>query len=237
MLTPAERRARDKRAAISPNSVPRHEDIATLIAAVDRPPDLPAVVASLRALLAQDVGRARPARHRMGPTGPLVWVLGTCGLRLQEAIGLDATDVDRPRRRLRIRASVAKNRKAREVPISDYVLAMLPEVGTLFCGLPGRRLNGHNWRERVFRPAALSAGLGPMHPHELRHTAASLAIASGADVKAVQRMLGHASAALTLDLYGHLFDAQLDTVAVAMDEARQAAMDNVVPLRTGRNRP
>lgn len=58
-----------------------------------------------------------------------------------------------------------------------------------------------------------------LHPHELRHTAASLAIASGANVKVVQQMLGHKSATMTLDLYGHLFGDQLDEVADAMDAA------------------
>ena len=62
------------------------------------------------------------------------------------------------------------------------------------------------------------------HPHEFRHTAASLAIAAGADVKVVQRMLGHKSATMTLDLYGHPFSDPLDTVADAMDAARQAAL-------------
>ena len=45
--------------------------------------------------------------------------------------------------------------------------------------------------------------------HSLRHTAASLAIHAGANVKVVQRMLGHASAAMTMDLYGHLVDGNL----------------------------
>lgn len=63
-----------------------------------------------------------------------------------------------------------------------------------------------------------------LHPHELRHTAASLAIASGADVKVVQQMLGHKSATMTLDLYGHLFPDRLDVVADAMDQARKAAL-------------
>ena len=49
--------------------------------------------------------------------------------------------------------------------------------------------------------------------HCLRHTAASLAISSGAHVKVVQRMLGNGSAAMTLDTYADLFDADLDTVA------------------------
>jgi integrase len=58
--------------------------------------------------------------------------------------------------------------------------------------------------------------------HGLRHTAASLAIAAGADVKVVQQMLGHKSATMTLDLYGHLFDDRLDEVAEALDGAARA---------------
>jgi len=54
-------------------------------------------------------------------------------------------------------------------------------------------------------------------PHELRHTAASLSVSAGANVKAVQRMLGHASAAMTLDVYSGLFDDDLDGVADRLD--------------------
>lgn len=61
-------------------------------------------------------------------------------------------------------------------------------------------------------------------PHDLRHTAASLAISSGANVKAVQRMLGHASASMTLDTYADLFDDDLDGVAHALDAARKRAI-------------
>jgi hypothetical protein len=50
-------------------------------------------------------------------------------------------------------------------------------------------------------------------PHELRHIAASLAVAAGATVKSIQAMLGHAPAAMTLDVYGGLFDDDLDGVA------------------------
>jgi integrase len=53
-------------------------------------------------------------------------------------------------------------------------------------------------------------------PHGLRHTTASLAISAGANVKVVQRMLGHATAAMTLDLYGHLLDDDLSAVADAL---------------------
>lgn len=62
-----------------------------------------------------------------------------------------------------------------------------------------------NFRRDVF-DAAVEAGLDGLTPHELRHTAASLAVSAGANLKAVQRMLGHASAAMTLDAYSGLFD-------------------------------
>lgn len=56
--------------------------------------------------------------------------------------------------------------------------------------------------------------------HDLRHTAASLAVSAGANVKAVQRMLGHKSAAMTLDVHADLFDDDLDAVGAALDRAR-----------------
>jgi hypothetical protein len=61
--------------------------------------------------------------------------------------------------------------------------------------------------------------------HDLRHTAASLAISAGANPKVVQRMLGHASAAMTLDVYADLFESDVDTVAenVAKMWPRRAA--------------
>jgi len=67
-------------------------------------------------------------------------------------------------------------------------------------------------------------------PHELRHSAAALAIASGASVTGVQSMLGHASAAMTSDRYGHLFGDELDAVVDRMDAARADRM------RTGAGR-
>ena len=54
--------------------------------------------------------------------------------------------------------------------------------------------------------------------HELRHTAASPAMSAGADVRAVQRMLGHASAAMTLDVCSGLFDDDVVGVAARLDE-------------------
>ena len=60
---------------------------------------------------------------------------------------------------------------------------------------------------------------GPPRARRAGHTTASLAISAGANVKVVQRMLGHATAAMTLDLYGHLLDDDLFGVAEALDKA------------------
>lgn len=57
-----------------------------------------------------------------------------------------------------------------------------------------------------FARAVSNAKVPRTTPHDLRHTAASLAVSAGANVKAVQRMLGHASASMTLDIYADLFD-------------------------------
>ena len=59
---------------------------------------------------------------------------------------------------------------------------------------------------------------GANHIHDLRHTAASLMVRSGANVKAVQRQLGHASEAMTLDVYANLFDDDLDALSAAMPD-------------------
>ena len=52
---------------------------------------------------------------------------------------------------------------------------------------------------------------------------------SGADIKVVQQMMGHKSATMTLDQYGHLFPDRLDVVADAMDAARSSVLADVSP--------
>ena len=76
-----------------------------------------------------------------------------------------------------------------------------------------------NWRQRVWDPAVVAAGFTGLTPHDLRHTAASLAIASGATVKHVQRMLGHKDAARTLNVLASLFEDDLDDVSNRLDAA------------------
>lgn len=80
------------------------------------------------------------------------------------------------------------------------------------------------------RATAAVDGCGGVRLHDLRHTCASLAISSGANVKVVQRLLGHKTAVLTLDRYGHLLPDDLDAVATAFDAAARTTADW---LRTG----
>jgi integrase len=129
----------------------------------------------------------------------------------------------------RIVRSRPKTHQARAVPIPRF---LVDEMAHLVAGKgpddhvfnrPGGEVLRLSWfRRAVFIPAVRAAGLDGLTPHGLRHTAASLAIASGADVKVVQTMLGHASATMTLDLYGHLYADRLDEVADRMDAAREA---------------
>jgi integrase len=78
------------------------------------------------------------------------------------------------------------------------------------------------FRRAAFDRRAEAIGIPGLHPHELHHTAGSLAIAAGADVKVAQKMLGHKSATTTLDQYGHLFEDRLDDVADRLGAAADA---------------
>jgi len=99
----------------------------------------------------------------------------------------------------------------------------------VFPGRDGGYLTNFEYR-RWFDPAAKEIGMPGLTPHELRHTCASLAIAAGANVKAVQRLLGHETASMTLDEYGHLFSDDLTNVAKALDKAAKAALDELYEL-------
>lgn len=103
--------------------------------------------------------------------------------------------------------------------------ATAPQVwtGRVFTAPDGGPLNVNNFRRRVWLPAVKGACVAPLRIHDLRHTCASLAIQAGADVKVLQRMLGHASAAVTLDRYGHLMPGQVEAVADRLDLLRAAS--------------
>jgi integrase len=72
---------------------------------------------------------------------------------------------------------------------------------------------------KALREATEAAGLGHWHPHELRHSAASLLLAQGVPLKVISETLGHSSIAVTADVYGHLLDDARAEAAAAMDRA------------------
>ncbi|WP_328735974.1 tyrosine-type recombinase/integrase [Streptomyces bobili] len=122
-----------------------------------------------------------------------------------------------------------KNHERRSVPIPRFLAEELKpyiegrgDEELLFAAPQRGPLRARNFRQRFFAPAVARAGLGHLKvtPHKLRHTAASLAIASGADVNVVQTMPGHKAATLTLDTYGHLFPDRLDEVSKKMHKRR-----------------
>ncbi|GAA2501188.1 tyrosine-type recombinase/integrase [Terrabacter carboxydivorans] len=185
-----------------------------------------------RFLTAEEVGRLVAAA---GSNGLSVAVLAFCGLRFGELSALKVRRVNLLRRRLVVAESVTevggrlvwstpKTNRTRTVPfppaLGPGIEALCVGKGPddlLFTAPGGGAVRLGNWRHRVFDPACREAGLVNVRPHDLRHTAASLAIAAGANVKAVQQMLGHASAAMTLDVYAGLFGDDLDAVALALD--------------------
>ena len=164
----------------------------------------------------------------------LTLVLGYCGLRFGEAAALRRRHVGD--RELTIRASAThvtgkgivesttKTKRARQVPVPgpvwDRLENELPDEpnALIFPRQRGGLLPIEEYR-RAFDKACAQVGIEGLVPHSLRHTTASLAISAGANVKVVQRMLGHATAAMTLDLYGHLLDDDLAGVAEALGKA------------------
>jgi integrase len=166
----------------------------------------------------------------------LLLTLAYCGLRWGKLCGLRVQDPDLDRARLIVRQTVVadkgyqrieapKDYEHRSIPIPDFLVEMLRTQtadrtpgSPVFYGMRTKAyLGNHAFRKGWFDPASTEVGLDGLTPHELRHTAASLAVSSGTHVKAVQRMLGHASAAMTLDTYADLFDDDLDAVATALD--------------------
>lgn len=100
----------------------------------------------------------------------------------------------------------------------------------VFASQRGYVLRVSNYRKRFLAAAvekckAADKTFPTITPHDLRHTAASLAVSAGANVKAIQRMLGHAKASMTLDVYADLFDDDLDGVAASLDAAIKSTAD------------
>ena len=159
---------------------------------------------------------------------PVVLFLGTTGCRFSEMAALRVDDVVQTPHGLGVRVHRAatqskrtsgavfgptKTHQTRTVPVpaalDEYVrtrVAFTAPGGYLFPSPTGGVWTNTNFRARSgWMAATRRAGVEGTTIHDLRHTAASLLIAAGADVKAVQVILGHSTATMTMDLYGHLF--------------------------------
>ncbi|WP_298326995.1 site-specific integrase [Haloactinopolyspora sp.] len=176
----------------------------------------------------EQVGRLAAAAGRYST---LIRTLAYTGLRWGEVSALRVRDVDLSRRRMDVRRAFAdiggrvvegtpKSHQARTVPLPRWLAAELaPLVDSkelddlVFTSPDGGPLRKSNFRRRAWAPAVRAAGLDGLTPHGLRHTAASLYISAGTPPKVVQRILGHASITVTLDLYGHLYPDEMDTWA------------------------
>jgi integrase len=197
-------------------------------------------------LLAKHAGELSPEY------ATVIYLLSYTGLRWGEAIGLRVSSLDMLRRRLQVEENAVlvnykivvgtpKTHENRSVSFPKFLSERLARAcegkarSQLVLGKGDvhfrRPPNQRGWFDKSVRAAqAEDRDFPRVTPHDLRHTAASLAISAGANVKAVQRMLGHASAAMTLDTYADLFDDDLDAVSAKLDAVRA---ETVVGLSWG----
>lgn len=188
-----------------------------------------------------------------GRYGSLILLLGTGGLRWGEAAALTVADIDFLRRRVslhrnavkvggRFEVGSLKSNRNRTVAVPSFVIDALadtaagkirtellwPSEAGSYLGPPssvGSWLSG-----AVGRCRKADETFPRVTAHDLRHTAASLAISAGANPKVVQRMLGHASAAMTLDVYADLFESDIDAVAESVAKMWPRVADPAVNL-------
>lgn len=173
---------------------------------------------------------------KLGKDGDLVLAMTYLGLRWSELAALKVADVNLIRRRVHIveratevggRVDVAAPKSSasnRHVAIPKLLLPMLTERtegkaadALVFTAPNGGYLRNRNWRQRSgFDVAVKELGLD-ITPHDLRRTFGTLARAAGADLRWIQKAMGHESITTTARIYAHLYDDELDSVAAALD--------------------
>jgi len=195
----------------------------------------------------------RLAAEVAAPYDLLVYVLACGGLRWGEAIALRRGSCDLLRSQLLVVESIAetnrlhfgdtKTHQRRRVVIPGFVKDRLaqhlasnvgPNADALVFATPsGAPLRYSNFYRKVWKPAMVRAGLGSRGTHIGRHTAATLLLAAGADVKDVQAQLGHKDAAMTLNVYAAPFEGKREELAARINAAwRVARSDRFAPPRT-----
>jgi integrase len=180
-----------------------------------------------------------------GSNGDIVSLLAYTGLRFGELTGLNVEDVDLTARRIRVRRSITQvggklvegNPKSaagrRSVPIPQRVVLILENrLAGQRPGEPaitspmGSRLGLENWKRSVrWRESIAEIGRPTLRVHDLRHTYASLARRAGADLRLLQKTMGHASITVTAHTYADLYDDELDDVASALDALDDRQVD------------
>jgi integrase len=171
----------------------------------------------------------------------LVVMLAGSGLRIGEALGLNVSDVDFLRRTVKVERQRLRSgrigppkttKSARTVPLGSVVtdelaahLSAYPSDGPLFTLITGEPLGYRAWAATWAR-AGKTVKLD-VDTHALRHFYASALIAGGASVKVVQMRLGHGSAVVTLNTYGHLWPGDDDLTRTVMDAAFELLADSL----------
>ena len=145
-------------------------------------------------------------------------LLYASALRVSELVGLDLADVDRRRRTVRVTGKGAKERvvpygapAARALdryleaarPALVVGAAGAPTTSAVFLGVRGGRLGVRSVHRQIATLLEAIPGSGPGGPHALRHSAATHLLDGGADLRAVQEFLGHASLGTT-QIYTHV---------------------------------
>jgi integrase len=172
-----------------------------------------------------------------GSQGDVVLLLAYTGMRFGELVGLRVEDVDLKARRIRVRRSITQvggtllegNPESaagrRSIPVPQRLVPILTDrVSGRSQGAPaitspaGALLGLENWKRSTgWRAAIVEIGRPKMRVHDLRHTYASLARRAGADLRLLQKTMGHASITVTAHVYADLYDDELDVVASALD--------------------
>jgi integrase/recombinase XerC len=151
-----------------------------------------------------DASAGHSERSQIARDIAILEALYGCGMRVSELVGLNLEDIDFTDRWLRVRG---KGRKERQIPIPAKAAAALehyltirtpaPEETAVFLNRRGSRLTDRSVRSLVKFYARLVAGDSSVHPHSFRHAFATHLLSDGADLRAIQELLGHSTLSTT----------------------------------------